>query len=251
MLNHGLRRVARRGLAIPTSNLEFFWDGALSTTISGAGGVEDLSGNNRDGSYVNTPVFEPNTDNGTLRFDNADNDYVTLSGYNGVTGTSARSVAMFARTTNAAAISNRLISWGDSSATGSRVLTRVQVDGSFRYIGNNFVVYQNEPAGGWVGNDNNWHSFIFTMPSSATAGDITMYVDGVTNGESMANGNTTDNVNIASTQNVAIGIGLNDPNEQPWDGYMAMVAIYSRELSAQEVVDIHNYKAPDLGMSTI
>ena len=251
MLNHRIRRV-KQGLPIPTNSLEFFWDGALSSTASGTGGVEDLSSNGRDASYVNTPVFDSSTDGGILQFTNSDNDYVSIDGWKGLLGSGPMTVLMFARTTNAAANSNRLFSWGTNTGTGTKCMCRIQSNGSLRYVGKGFTVTQDLPAGGsYIGNDNNWHMFGFTMPSSATAGDIDLYMDGVATGQSMGAGSATDSVNILTHNDAAIGIDLSGDGTNPWDGYFAMFAVYSRALSAQEIEDIYNYKAPDVGMSTI
>lgn len=252
MLNHGILRIQQAGLPIPTDSLEFYWDGALSSTASGTGNVEDLSDNNRDASFVNTPVFNSGLDGGVIQMTNTDSDYVTINGWKGLLGSGPMTVLMFARTTNSAANSNRLFSWGINTATGAKCMCRIQSNGSLRYVGTNFTVTQNLPGGGsYIGNDNNWHMFGFTMPSSATAGDIDLYMDGVATGQFMGNGSATDAVNILTNNDAAIGIDLSGDGSNPWDGYFAMFAVYSRVLSAQEIEDIYNYKAPDVGMSTI
>ena len=106
---------------IPTSGLQYHYDGQISEhNDPSAGNVQDLGSSNYTGTLTNGAAY--NTGNfGKVVFDGVD-DYVNLSGYNGVTGTTARtSIVFFKLDASPPSAVQRLLTWGDpTSGTGKK-----------------------------------------------------------------------------------------------------------------------------------
>jgi len=115
---------------IPTSGLQFHWDGQISESNTGTGGVEDIGTFDRDGTLTNGASY--NSGNfGKLVFDGVD-DYVNLSGYNGVTGTTARtSIVFFKLDSNTITSQQRLFTWGDPATNGGKWAMELNTSNNF------------------------------------------------------------------------------------------------------------------------
>jgi hypothetical protein len=119
------------GEGVPSNGLQYHYDGQISETATSTDGVEDISINNRTGSFTNNPTFST-ADFGKIVFDGAD-DYVNLSGYNGVTGTTARtSIVFFKLDSSPPSAVQRLLTWGDpTSGTGKKWAMEINTSGQF------------------------------------------------------------------------------------------------------------------------
>jgi len=105
---------------IPTSGLQYHYDGQISEhNDPSAGNVQDLGSSNYTGTLTNGAAY--NTGNfGKVVFDGVD-DYVNLSGYNGVTGTTARtSIVFFKLDASPPSAVQRLLTWGDPTTNGQK-----------------------------------------------------------------------------------------------------------------------------------
>jgi len=113
---------------IPPTGLQYHYDGQISEH---SGTVQDLGSSNYSGTFTNGAAF--NSGNfGKIVFDGVD-DYVNLSGYNGVTGTGARtSIVFFKLDASPPSTVQRLLTWGDPTAgNGKKWAMEINTSGQF------------------------------------------------------------------------------------------------------------------------
>lgn len=105
---------------IPTSGLQYHYDGQISEhNDPSAGNVQDLGSSNYTGTLTNGAAYNTG-DFGKVVFDGID-DYVNLSGYNGVTGTTARtSIVFFKLDASPPSAVQRLLTWGNPATNGQK-----------------------------------------------------------------------------------------------------------------------------------
>lgn len=160
-----------------------------------------------------------------LQFDGT-NDYVSIAGFNGVTGTAARTCAAWVNTTATNAIP--VIAWGPNTA--GRKWTFLVQNGTVRL----------EVTQGWVQgsrsvNDGQWHHVACTF-SDAAGSDVTnvaLYVDG-TRETTLS---SQDPQAIATTSTAAAKIG-GDIQGRSFNGVLDEARIYPRALSAAEMASL-------------
>jgi len=115
---------------VPASGLQLHWDGQISESNTGTGGVEDIGTFDRNGTLTNGASYNSG-DFGKLVFDGVD-DYVNLSGYNGVTGTTARtSIIFFKLDSNTITSQQRLLTWGDPATSGGKWAMELNTSNQF------------------------------------------------------------------------------------------------------------------------
>lgn len=116
---------------IPPSGLQYHYDGQISEhNDPSAGNVQDLGSSNYTGTLTNGAAY--NSGNfGKVVFDGVD-DYVNLSGYNGVTGTGARtSIVFFKLDASPPSAVQRLLTWGDPATNGGKWAMEINTSGQF------------------------------------------------------------------------------------------------------------------------
>lgn len=168
--------------------------------------------------------------NYALSFDGVD-DYVEITGYQGVTGANARTVEAWIKTTS---LDVPIISWGGLDANGHRWGFRV----NRTYNGALGAIQLATKGGNLIGttpvNDGQWHHIACTFSNDGTPNitDVKLYVDGILQGMSTF---TSGIINTASGIDVRIGKDLKAFNEYFFKGKMAEVRIWNRALSATEI----------------
>ena len=187
----------------------------------------DTSGYSHDGTLIGNPVWQPTGGKvgGALQLDGID-DYVEITGYQGITGTHARSITAWIKTFT----TGEIISWGEST-TGKKWIFRVQdtngTSGAVRL----------EVAGGYaVGvtdvRDGRWHHVAAVLEDDGTPNtdEIQLYVDGIPEGISAL---VSQPIDTAGNANVKIGVS-SDSNRY-FNGWIDDVRIYDKSLSTQEI----------------
>ena len=185
-----------------------FDDGAADNTTTTA--TEAVAGN--DGTLTN---MDPPTDwittglppvpSGTLaalEFDGAD-DYVVATGYQGVTGQSARTVSSWVKVPTDGYVNGEIISWG-TKAAGQKFIVRIQdSDGTAGAI--RFEVEGGYVVGKTPVNDGEWHHVAVMLPDGMdNVNDARLFVDGVYDGYSAVKPQSMDTV---ASEDVRIGVG--------------------------------------------
>jgi hypothetical protein len=118
------------GDGVPSSGLQYHYDGQISETTIAAGGVEDISVNDRTGTLTNGAAFS-SANLGKIVFDGT-NDYVQVTGYKGVTGKTARTSIIFVKLDAATpATQARALSWGGVAGNGQKWAMEFTTSGNF------------------------------------------------------------------------------------------------------------------------
>jgi len=161
-----------------------------------------------------------------LQFDGAAN-YVTIDSFNGFTGTDARSITAWVRTTatGTATAGFPIVAWGPNSS-GNKWTFLMNGTGQIRL----------EVTGGWVVgahavNDGQWHHVACVFPNDGTPNvtDVKLYVDGL-----LETISSSSALAINTTSSTAVKIG-SDIQSRFWKGTMQDVRIFHRALTAVEV----------------
>ena len=104
---------------IPTSGLQLHWDGQISESNTGTGGVEDIGTFDRNGTLTNGASYSA-TDKGIIVLDGT-NDEVVFNGYKGVTGSTARTSIVFLKLDVATPTdAQRVFAWGNPAVNGQK-----------------------------------------------------------------------------------------------------------------------------------
>jgi hypothetical protein len=202
----------------------------------GTGSVtQDSSPNGRTGQIYDSAAWTTGYVDNCLTFDGT-NDYVEVTGYQGIGGTNPRSMSCWIRTTKASA---EIISWGTANVTGQRWILRTDD------IENSEAQLRLEVNGGRIIGtaniiDDQWHHVAATWENDGTPTilDAKLYVDGICETISSS---TDYPVNTGSTQNVQIGICREEGNSRYFKGLIDEVRIYDRALSEAEIKALAQY----------
>ena len=150
-------------------------------------------------------------------------DCVNVPNFTGVTGNSAFSVALWAKsTTNNTSSQQSIVSWGQNSA-GLRATLSFD-GGKFRL----------DNAGGASSTNNsfydgNWHHVVAVKPANGNIGSIIFYVDGSAVAKTGTGGST---FNISSLQNFQIGGDITGANRINFTGTIDDFRLYNTEINA-------------------
>jgi hypothetical protein len=144
-------------------------------------------------SHAATPIAGSGT---ALDFDGVD-DHVVITGYKGITGSNARTIEAWIKTTDNPLV---ITSWGEMQ-NGKKWDFKVNASGLLRI----------EVKGGFINgstpvNDGQWHHVACTFDGSDVA-EAKFYVDGQLDTSS---GSKSRAINTASSSDVKIGLNFND-----------------------------------------
>jgi hypothetical protein len=225
------------GAPVVDSSLQLWLDAAQTASYPGSGTTwTDLSGNGNNGTLVNAPTFSSIVGGGTLIF-NGINQYATITGYKGITGTAARTSIVWFKT-NVLNTPYRLLGWGTASL-GAKWNISLDVT-TYRV--------RAELAGGAAVTcnpgtpnvaDTNWHMVATTAPAGGTANDIKIYIDGnLITDVTITNGATA--INTVANIDVSFGASLVDASPNYLNGNISTGQIYNRALTADEITTNFN-----------
>jgi hypothetical protein len=188
----------------------------------------------KDGTLVNMEdgdwVAVGERPGNALDFDGVD-DFVEIVGYEGITGSVARTVAAWIKTTT----TGEIVSWG-TAAAGEKWIVRVQDDigiaGAIRAeVGSGYVVGSTDLR------DGGWHHVAAALAAGDTdILDVKLYVDG--QAETISDSNGPQQINTTSGADVKIGVF--STSAKYFTGQIDDVRIYNRALSAAEIQELAN-----------
>jgi len=195
------------------------------------GNANDSSGNARHGTEMGNPFFEAGKVGQAISLDGI-NDYVEITGYKGILGSSAVTVTAWIRTSSTGTTdtgsdsTNAIVGWG-SGAANQRFGFRID-DGRLRA----------EHAGGNVQGQSNmadgqWHHIAVTVQENSTISypDVILYLDGKDDTRPTTD---PDPFNITAAGDVRIG-SRPAGNDRFFSGQIDDVRIYDRALSPDEI----------------
>lgn len=218
------------GRSYPSTNT------ANQTAVNSTFTLSDLSGNGRTASTVPTgePTYSSIIREGSVVFDGT-NDYMTHSGYKGITGTGARTAIIWFRA-NVPNIAYRLFGWGTTASGGK---WNISLDATtFRprvEIATGSVL-----ANTSVPNITNgeWYMIAASAPASGTASSIKLYIDGnLITDTTVTSGATA--INTVSGSDVSFGASLADAAPGYLNGGVSQFLIYNRQLTDLEILQIY------------
>ncbi|MDA7629878.1 LamG domain-containing protein [Akkermansiaceae bacterium] len=197
------------------------------------------SGPSFAGDFVGTPTFDttdpapvPGGSTASLVFDGGAT-YVNVTGYNGIAGAAARTVAFWFKGSATQTNNNAtLISWG-GGGTGNRF--------DISLNNNSSGVLRTEVAGSGSNGrikmgDDTWHhcAVVIDPTVGTTVGNALFYIDGVL--DTFAVTGTTE-INTTTPGSMRIG-GARTFGNRNLTGKLDDIRIYNRALSAEEIVSL-------------
>ncbi len=187
------------------------------------GNANDSSGNGLHGTAMGSPTFVAGKVGQAISLRGL-NDFVEITGYKGILGTSAVTVAAWVNTTST--VTGTIAGWG-SNVNGQRF--------GFRIDENRLRI---ENAGGSVQgdtdvNDGSWHHVAVTVQENATISypDVILYVNGI---DDTRPSEDSDAFNLTADQDVRIG-SRPASNDRFFMGLIDDVRIYDRALTPEEI----------------
>ena len=174
--------------------------------------MNDSSGNDRTGAHSGTNKYENLGSIG--KFGNGlyldgTGEHISITGYKGITGGAARTMAAWIKTDFSKA---PILNWGNNAA-GQKWTFRVQTDAGVSGA-HRIEVNGGSIVGDTAVNDNRWHHVVAVM-SGSNVNTITLYVDGVAVGNSSGPSNRT----VATASGIDVRIGT-DHSSRHFRGFM-------------------------------
>jgi hypothetical protein len=199
---------------IVTDGLVFCVDAGDKMSYPGAGTTwTDLSKNRNNGTLTNGPTFD-SANGGSIVFDGTNNYTVLSSDIN--LGTQA-SINVWLQCSN-----NTVIAGGTSYSNGGYLL------GS---SSNTFYMSANGSYGNFNYNISNTTNTWKNLSVSRNASSASLYVNGV----------FYSSISISSTNGIRFrAIGAYDNGTYPMNGQIALMQVYNRALSAEEIKQNYN-----------
>ena len=183
-----------------------------------------------DGTLTNMQPYQwtQGVIDNALIFDGID-DYVQISDFNGITGSSSRTCTAWIKSTGSNYI---IMSWGDNSVAGGKWVIRIHSDGTLRAEVQGGYIY-----GSTLINDGNWHHIAVVLEDdgSTDISEASLYVDGALDTIAASGSCSVDTENV---QNVEIGTYTRYSGSEYFAGQMDDVRIYDTALTQQQISDI-------------
>jgi hypothetical protein len=187
------------------------------------GNFNDSSGKGRKGTAMGNPIFVAGKVGQAISLDGFD-DFVQITGYKGILGPNAVTVAAWINTTST--FTGTIVGWGPN-VDGQRFGFRVNENKlRIEHGGGNLQSNSNV-------NDGQWHHVAVTLQDNATISypDVILYVDGIDD--------TTPNTdpeafNLTADQDVRIG-SRPSSNDRFFMGLIDDVRIYDLALTQEEI----------------
>jgi arylsulfatase A-like enzyme len=151
------------------------------------------------------------------------NEHVVVSGFPGVLGTTARTVAAWIRTT---ATNGAIVGWGTRDIGGKWSLI-IEASGRLRQ-----EVESGYAIGTAVVTNGAWHHVAVTLPAGGNATSVQFYVNGLPDTRSAVSARA---VNTLDGGNLMIG---RDNQDRYFRGALDEVRVYQRALSAAEIAEL-------------
>ena len=220
---------------IVTEGLTFLVDAGDITSYLGSGTAwNDIAGTN-NATLSGSPTFS-SSNGGYFTFGSL-SKYAGTSNP-GVTGTTARTFIVWARTSTTT--NGSFLSYGGTAFTGgARIVCGLGTYGGVEGVTLDVADGARTMAANT--DDGKWHMYTWSFPASTTVGGVTMYQDTTALSSQAAGIQTNTSINTATTNPIRIGAHYEG---SPYDGYytgdLAIVQIYNTNLNATQVAQNYN-----------
>ena len=192
----------------------------------------DSSGNSYDGTVSGAIWDSGGKIDGALDLNGTD-DYVEVSGYNGIGGNAARTVCAWIKTDEDTTV-DTIVQWGEDASTELFLFYTYTYGGSRKLI---FAAYGGAAYGSTTIADDTWQHVAVVIEEGLTdASQVKLYVDG-----NLENTTSLGSCAVNTSTNVPVNIGIwkqvnGTPTlAHPFNGLIDDVRIYERALSADEI----------------
>ena len=227
---------------------DMFFNGDVSSSIVSSGTIYNSTGTG--GTQLSSPPSFPSlsadfydslltvtsalpetggTTNYGVTFDGT-NDFIRATGYKGITGTAARSIGVWIKTT----VSGMIVNWGTNSP-GQRFGIRVNVNSYGTYGALKAEVNSGYTTGTTDLRDGNWHHIVVTASSGISANQFKLYVDGSLETVSSSMSRTMNTANSGD-----VYLGSYTGSNHFFNGDMDKFGIWNKELSSTEITALYN-----------
>ena len=174
-----------------------------------------------------------------VEFNAAGNGRLTTS-LQGPAGDTPRTVSAWIKADMTQNENGVIVSWGQNS-NGKRYSFRLNASAGNGVVG----ALRLEVQGGYATavtpvNDGRWHHVAVTRDTGVSVHDVTLYVDGVAEGDPSGKSGTNRAIDTGTTYAVSIGNSLHSVGSYGFDGVIDAVSIYDRVLSAAEIAVLAN-----------
>lgn len=188
----------------------------------------DLSGNRNNGTLTNGPTFN-RVSGGSIAFDGT-NDYVSVANASSLTNTSRLSVESWVLMNPSMNSYCAIVGKGTSDADEEYcLLINPSTSKVYFDVGGTNGPYVDHT---FTFNSNTWYHVVATHERIAGSSTLKIYVDG-----SLIPGATINPTNAVNDNATNVSIGCRfDGGTSHWNGKISMVAIYTRTLSASEIL---------------
>jgi len=215
------------------SNLVLALDAGNKNSYPGSGTTwTDLSGNGNNGTLTNGPTFN-RINGGSIVFDGS-NDYVSVANASSLTNTSSLSIESWVLMNPSMNAYGAVVGKGTSDANEEYcLLINPSTSKVYFDVGGGTGPYVDLTS---TFNSNTWYHVVATHERVAGSSTIKIYVNG-----SLVPGSTTNPTSAVNDNATNVSIGCRfDGGTSHWNGRISMVAIYTRTLSATEVLQNYN-----------
>ena len=191
--------------------------------------AQDYSTNSHNGTLINMDDSDwmPGKTGNALNFDGID-DYVVVSGFNGITGTTNRTCMAWIKTT----VGGDILSYGNDAATGTKWRFMVASDGRLLVKVGGSVKTMTAAV-----NDGNWHHIAVVVPDKSVPliEDMRLFIDGSRITDILTSSGT-EPINTGTDNTVNIGVyKYADTTTGHFEGLIDDIRIYDRALSETEI----------------
>jgi hypothetical protein len=229
------------GPRVVTNGLALALDAADKNSYVGSGtSWKDMSGNANNGTLTNGPTFN-NGNLGSIVFDGT-NDYVSIPNASSLKNTSNLSVESWVSISNAMNYYGGIVGKGISDSQEEYCLLIHSVNSKAYFdVGSGGGPYADHT---FAFNLNTWYHVLATHERVAGSSTIRIYVNG-----SLLPGSTVNPTNAVNNNTTNVSIGCRyDGGTSVWNGKISNVRIYTRTLSATEVLQNYNATKTRFGL---
>lgn len=235
---------------IVTSGLTFCLDAGFTPSYPSTNTTWYDVGGTTNGNLTNGPSFNSGN-GGYITFDGADDAVIQYTtNLSAASGTKTVLCWCWPDSTGSANTYIGLVSWGGrgNSNPSDSILLSLNTNSSTWYVSSAYWYNDYLPDNLTV-NKNAWNMVgIIARQQSTPNSNNTTLICGNSNGLSYSTGNSSDVNRSISTTNMNLSIGSTDIISRVFKGRIAIVLIYSRELSTSEITQIYNAQKSRFGL---
>jgi hypothetical protein len=220
-------RIGMSAPSIVTSGLVMRLDAGNASSYPGSGTTwTDLSGQGNNATLTNGPTYDSGN-GGSIIFDGSD-DYAPTTANGFSFGSSPGTISCWAKTATILGSWSWIFAYGTPSLGASRFLG---INGSDYYVGGYGadITASGVPLNTW-----------FNMVGVYDGTNASMYINGT-----LVSGPTPQSWNTVSSVSV---VGRQTNNSEYWNGNIAQVLVYDRDLTAGEILQNFNVDKSRFGL---